>query len=112
VKIVYDLGDNVTILGLWINVSKMVIYGSRLFILIMFISCIQKAFEFIIKSKYIIPYGAIFAIITFGLIDFFVFKFEFRVFYLIITFLYGIIYLVAARKVSITWILCYLIYLL
>lgn len=112
VKVVHDLGENVTILGLWVNVGNMVIYGSRLAMMIMFIACIQKGFEFIIKCKYMIPYGAIFAILTFGLIDFFVFGFEFRVFYLIISFLYGIIYLIADRKVSITWILCYLIYLL
>ena len=112
VKFVHDLGDNVTILGLWYNVGGMVSYGTRLMMMIMFIACIQRGFEFILKTNFIIPYGAIFAIITFGLIDFFVFSTTFRVFYLIISFLYGIIYLIAQRKVSITWVLCYIIYLL
>ncbi|MFQ6724028.1 MAG: hypothetical protein ACLRFE_01660 [Clostridia bacterium] len=112
VKIVYALGERVTVMTLLSNVAEMVAYSVRMILMIMFISCIQNGFEMIFKTKYIIPYGAIFALLTFGLIDFFVLAMDLRVFYLIVSLLYGIIYLVADKKFATTWILCYLIYLL
>ncbi len=112
VKIVYALGVKVTTVGLACNVCEILAYAVRMVLMIMFIVCIQKGFEMLIQSKYVIPYGAIFALITFGLIDFFVLNMDLRAFYLVVSFLYGIIYLLSGRKFSTTWILCYLIYLL
>lgn len=112
VKIVYALGVRVTTVGLVCNVCEILAYAVRMVLMIMFISCIQKGFEMIFKTKYIIPYGAIFAFLTFGLIDFFVLAMDLRAFYLVVSLLYGIIYLVADRRFAITWVLCYLIYLL
>ncbi|MBQ3502447.1 MAG: hypothetical protein IJA72_02170 [Clostridia bacterium] len=111
-KIVYALGERVTIIGLLCNVSEILAYAVRMVLMIMLISCVQQGFEILFKTKYAIPYGAIFALLTFGLIDFFVLAVDLRVFYLIVSFLYGVIYLLSNKKFSITWILCYLIYLL
>lgn len=111
-KIVHSLGVRVTIVGLLCNACEMLAYAVRMLLMIMFISCIQKGFEKIIKTKITIPYGAIFAILTFGLIDFFFFNTELAVFYLVVSFLYGIIYIVTQKKFALTWLLCYLIYLL
>lgn len=111
-KIVYSLGVRVTIVGLLCNVCEMLAYAVRMVLMIMFIACIQKGFEKIIKTKLTIPYGAIFAFLTFGLIDFFFFKVELAVFYLVASFVYGIIYIVTEKKFCLTWLLCYLIYLL
>lgn len=112
VKIVYALGIRVTTVGLACNVCEILSYAVRMVLMVMFIASIQKGFECIFKTKYIIPYGAIFAFLTFGLIDFFALGMDLRAFYLIVSLLYGVIYLVADRKFSITWVLCYLIYLL
>lgn len=112
VKIVYGLGIKVTTMGLAGNVAELCAYGVRMILMVMFIASIQKGFEMIFKTKYIIPYGAIFAFLTFGLIDFFVLGMDLRAFYLIVTLLYGVIYLVANKKFEVTWLLCYLIYLL
>ena len=112
VKIVYALGIKVTTVGLVCNVCEILAYAVRMVLMLMFIVSIQKGFELIFKTKYIIPYGAIFALLTFGIIDFFALAMDLRTFYLIISFLYGIIYLVADRKFGATWVLCYLIYLL
>ena len=112
VKIVYALGVRVTTVGLVCNVAEVLAYAVRMILMIMFISCIQKGFELIFKSKYVIPYGAIFAFLTFGIIDFFVLGMGLAAFYLIVSILYGIIYLVSNRKFALTWLLCYLIYLL
>lgn len=112
VKIVYALGVKVTTVGLVCNVCEILAYAVRLILMLMFIVCVQKGFETLINSKVTIPYGALFALITFGLIDFFVLAMDLRVFYLVVSFLYGVIYLLADRKFSTTWILCYLIYLL
>ena len=112
VKIVYALGVKVTTVGLVCNVCEILAYAVRMVLMIMFIVSIQKGCELIFKSKYIIPYGAILAFLTFGLIDFFVLAMDLRVFYLIASLLYGVIYLIADRKFATTWVLCYLIYLL
>ena len=112
VKIVYALGIRVTTVGLACNVCEILSYAVRMILMVMFIASIQKGFECIFKTKYIIPYGAIFAFLTFGLIDFFALGMDLRAFYLIVSLLYGVIYLVADRRFSITWVLCYLIYLL
>ena len=112
VKIVYDLGERVTIMGLLCNACEMLAYAVRMVLMIMFIACVQKGFERVIKTKFIIPYGAIFAILTFGLIDFIFFPAQFAVFYLIMSALYGVIYVVADKKFALSWLICYLIYLL
>lgn len=111
-KIVYALGVKVTSMTLIGNVAELIAYATRMVLMVMFIACIQKGFEMIFKTKYIIPYGAIFAFLTFGLIDFFVLGVDLRAFYLIVSLLYGVIYLVANKKFAVTWVLCYLIYLL
>lgn len=112
VKIVYALGVKVTTVGLACNACEILAYAVRMVLMVMFIVCVQKGFELIFKTKHIIPYGAIFAFLTFGLIDFFVLAIDLRAFYLMASLLYGVIYLVADKKFGITWVLCYLIYLL
>ena len=47
-------------------------FAVRMLLMIMFVACIQKGFEINFKTKFTIPYGAILALLTFGLIDFFV----------------------------------------
>lgn len=112
VKIVYALGEHVTSVGLGCNVAEIGAYVVRMGLMIMFISCVQTGFEMIFETKYTIPYGAIFAFLTFGLIDFFVLAVDLRAFYLVMSFWYGLIYLFADRKIALTWVVCYLIYLL
>ena len=111
-KIVYALGVRVTTMTLIGNVAEIIAYATRMVLMIMFIACVQNGFELIFKTKYIIPFGAIFAFLTFGLIDFLVLSMDLRAFYLCVSLLYGVIYLVANKKFEVTWILCYLIYLL
>ena len=111
-KIVYALGERVTVMTLLTNVMQMVAYAVRMILMIMFIASIQKGFETIFKTKYIIPYGAIVAFLTFGLIDFFVLAVDLRAFYLIMSLCYGVIYVLADKRFLPTWIMCYLIYLL
>ncbi len=112
VKIVYSLGVRVTVVKLLSNVCEILAYSFRLILMIMFIACVQNGFEMILKCKIKIPYGAILALLTFGLVDFFVFAQDLRAFYLFASFLFGIIYLVADKKFSLTWLLSYLIFLL
>ena len=112
VKIVYALGERVTAIGLACNACEILSYAVRMVLMIMFIASVQKGFEKVFKTKYIIPYGAILAFLTFGIIDFFVLAMDLRAFYLMVNLLYGIIYLVADKKFGTTWVLCYLIYLL
>ena len=112
VKIVYALGIRVTTVGLVCNVCEILAYAVRMILMIMFIACIQKGFEMIFKTKYIIPYGAVLAFLTFGLIDFFVLAMDLRVFYLVVSLLYGVIYVLAEQRFLPTWVMCYLIYLL
>lgn len=112
IKIVHTLGERITLMGLLGNASEMLAYAVRMVLMIMFISSIQQGLEMIVKTKYVIPFGGIVALLTFGLIDFFVLAVDLRAFYLIVSLWYGVVYLVSGRKFAITWILCYLIYLL
>ena len=112
VKIVYALGERVTSMTLLCNVAEILAYAIRMILMVMFIASVQRGFETIFKTKYIIPYGAIFAFLTFGLIDFFMLSVDLSAFYLIVSLIYGIIYLVADKRFLTTWFLCYLIYLL
>ncbi len=111
-KIVYALGVKVTSVGLACNAVEILSFAVRMVLMIMFVVAIQKGCEKIFKTKFIIPYGAIFALLTFGIIDFFVLALDLRAFYLVISALYGIIYLVANKKFGITWLLSYLVFLL
>lgn len=115
VKIVYALGVRVTTVGLVCNVAEILAYAVRMILMVMLIRCVQEGFDKIFTYKnpnLVIPFGAIFAFLTFGLIDFFVLAMDLSVFYLLVSLVYGIIYLITRRKFSITYILCYLIYLL
>lgn len=114
VKIVHDLGEKVTLMVLGSNVCQLLSFAVRMILMIMIIACVQRGFEIIVNKDFskFIPYGGIFAIITFGIIDFFVLAVPLRAFYLVMSLLYGVIYMLADKKFSTTWILCYLIYLL
>ena len=112
VKIVHVLGERVTLMGLLGNASEMLAYAVRMVLIVMFIASVQKGCDLIFKTKYTIPFGGIVALCTFGLIDFFALGVDLRAFYLLVSLLYGVIYLVAGKKFAVTWVLCYLIYLL
>ena len=115
VKIVYALGVRVTTVGLACNIAEIASYAVRMILMVMFIRCIQEGFDKIFayqNPNLVIPFGAIFAFLTFGLIDFFVLAMDLRAFYLIVSLVYGLIYLISKRKFGVTYILCYLIYLL
>ena len=111
-KIVYQLGVKVTSVGLACNAVEILSFAVRMVLMIMFVVAIQKGFEKIFQTKFVVPYGAILALITFGVVDFFVLALDLRAFYLVISALYGVIYLVAERKFGITYLLSYLVFLL
>lgn len=116
-KIVFDMGSRVTILGLWTNVTNMLSWGARLLFIVMFINFMHMGLEKNIRfksellNKYF-PFGAILSFLVFGLIDLFVLEMTIPYFYLILSFYYGIIYLASDRKFASTYIICYLIWLL
>ncbi|MBQ8430620.1 MAG: hypothetical protein IJX26_01580 [Clostridia bacterium] len=114
VKIVYLLGIRVTLAVLACNACEILSYIVRILLIIMFISCVQTGFEINIKfnKNIIIPYGAILSFLIFGLIDFFLIPLDLNWFYLICSFYYGVIYLVADRNFARTFVICYLIWLL
>lgn len=116
-KIVYDLGNRVTILGLLSNLTNMASWAARIIFIVLFINFIHLGFEKNIKfkneklNKYF-PFGAIFSFLIFGIIDLFVLKITLPYFYLFLSFYYGVIYLVSDRKFASTYLICYLIWLL
>lgn len=114
VKLIYSLGIRVTSVNLACNAVEIVSWIVRMMLVVLFIACIQRAFEtnFKFNKKIVIPWGAIFCFLTIGLIDFFAFPVDLNWFYLVCSFYYGIIYLVANRKYLNSFVLCYLIWLL
>lgn len=113
IKLIYSLGIRVTSVNLACNAVEILSYIVRMMLIVLFISCIQKAFDINFKfNKIIVPWGAIFCFFTIGLIDFFAFPVDLNWFYLICSFYYGIIYLVSNKKYLNSVVLCYLIWLL
>ena len=115
VKLVYSLGIRVTSVGLACNACEILATVFKILLIIMFIHFIHLALDknFKCKNEKIqICWGAIFSFLIFGLIDFFCFPVDLNWFYLISSFWYGIVYLLANRKFSTTFILSYIIWLL
>lgn len=113
VKLVYSLGIRITSVNLACNAVEIVSNIMRMSLIVLFIRCLHLAFDTNFKfNKIIIPWGAILSFLCIGLIDFFVFPVDLNWFYLICSFYYGIIYLVADKKYLNSTILCYLIWLL
>jgi len=117
VKIIYQLGIRVTSVGLSNNACEILSWLLRFAFMILFIHFMHLGLETNFKfktdklNKYF-PWGAILSILVFGLIDFFLFPVDLNWFYLIMTFWYGIIYIVADKKVLTTYVISYLIWLL
>lgn len=117
VKVVYDFGFKVTILGFWDNATRLIAWAARIVFMLLFIHfmhiAIEKNFKFnkAALNKYF-PWGGIFSILIFGIIDFFFFSTNLAWFYLFLTFYYDIIYMLSDRKFLSTYFICYLIWLL
>lgn len=117
VKVVYDFGFKVTILGFWDNATRLISWIARIIFMLLFIHFIHIAVEKNIKfdkqflNKYF-PWGGIFSILIFGIIDFFFFSTNLIWFYLFLTFYYDIIYMTSDRKFLSSYVICYLIWLL
>ena len=100
IKPLYNLGGRVTIVGFLGNLCNWVSWGSRLALMTLFIHFIHLGIDKNIKfnkawlSEYF-PWGSILCILIFGIIDFFFFSPNLELFYLILTFYYGIIYLLS-----------------
>ncbi len=116
VKLVFNLGGRVTIIGFLANLCNWVSWGSRLVLMTLFIHFVHLAIEKNVKfnkpalNEYF-PWGAILSILIFGILDFFFISENLKWFYLILTFYYGIIYLLSGRKFSSTYVINYLIWL-
>lgn len=114
IKLVYLLGIRVTSVGLACNVAEILSYSMKILLMILIVKCVQTAVDinFELRGNFQFAWGGLFLFLTVGLIDFFLFPMELRWFYLLCTFLYGVIYLFADKKFSVTYILSYLIWLL
>lgn len=117
VKVVYNLGGRVTIVGFLGNLCNWVSWGARLILMTLFIHFIHLGVAKNIQfnktwlNEYF-PWGSILSILIFGLLDFFFISPNLEWFYLILTFYYGIIYLLSGRKFYSSYIINYLIWLL
>ncbi len=117
VKIVYDLGSRVTILQLGSNIANMASWLVRMVFIVLFINFVHLAIEGNVKfskpalNKYF-PWGCILSFLIFGLIDFFAISVNLPWFYLLLSFYYGIVYLLSGRKFASTYLISYLIWLL
>lgn len=116
IKLVFNLGGKVTIVGFLANLCNWVSWGSRLVLITLFIHFVHLAIEKNIKfnkpclNEYF-PWGAILSLLIFGLLDFFFISPNLKAFYLFLTFYYGIIYLLSGRKFSSSYVANYLIWL-
>ena len=111
-KIVDDLGERITGDFLTFQLCE---YGKaipKLFIVAIMIRLFQDGMEKIVITKYQIPWGGIFVMLTFGLYELLTYDHSFGIFYFFFPLIYGTIYLVSKRNVFITFLLSFFIYLL
>lgn len=117
VKVVFNLGGKVTIVGFLANLCNWASWASRLLLITLFIHFVHLGIEKNIKfnkswlNEYF-PWGAILCLLIFGLLDFFFISPNLKWFYLFLTFYYGVIYLLSGRKFYSTYVINYLIWLL
>ena len=111
-KIVYGLGEKITLMTLVGNATMYAQAIAKLFAITYFIYLIQRGCHLLFTANGHIPFGGIMALITFGIIEFFVNTTALSLIQLLLCLYYGVIWLVSEERFGITFMLSILLYVL
>ena len=116
VKIQVEMGSGVTMATALINLAIYIYYGLHLWLGLIAAELVQRALSILIPTRYSVPWGAIFLVTVFGLIEF---ALEFGAtthlypwLYYILTYVYAIVYELTNRSFHLTYWACIIIMVL
>ncbi len=111
-KVVYGLGEKITLMTLVGNATMYAQAAAKLFAITYFIYLIQRGSHMLFDANGYIPFGGILAAVTFGIIEFFVNNTTLSVIQLLLCLYYGVIWLVSEGRFGVTYTLALLLYIL
>ncbi len=111
-KIVDDFGQKIESIKITSVVSQYVESLFKILWTTIIIRLVQEGMEKIVVTKFVIPWGGIFLMLTFGILEIFLFEGKFKLMYLFFNLIFGIIYLLANRRFATTYWVSYLLYIL
>lgn len=116
VKIQIEMGSGVTMATALINLAVYIYYGLHLWLGLIAAVLIERALTILIPTRYSVPWGAIFLVTVFGLVEF---ALEFGTtnhlypwLYYILTYVYALIYELTDRSFHLTFWACIIIMVL
>lgn len=111
-KIVDDFGQKIENIKLISVVSRYVMNLLKILWATIIVSLAQEGMEKIIKTKVRIPWGGIILMLTFGVIELFIFEGKFKLMYFFFNLIFGIFYLLANKRFSVSYWVSYVLYIL
>lgn len=111
-KIVDDFGQKIENINILSVVSRYAMNILKILWATIIISLAQEGMEKIIKTKIRIPWGGIILMLSFGVIELFLFEGKFKLMYFFFNLIFGIVYLLANKRFSVTFWVSYVLYIL
>lgn len=111
-KIVDDFGQKIENIKVVSVVSRYALYVLKILWATIIISLGQEGMEKIFKSKYRIPWGGIILMLTFGIVELIISDGKFKIMYFLFNLIFGIIYLLANKRFTISYFVSYILYIL
>ncbi|MDE5562275.1 MAG: hypothetical protein K2J01_01860 [Clostridiales bacterium] len=116
VKIQVEMGSGVTMATALINLAIYIYYGLHLWLGLTAAALVQRALTVLLPTKYSVPWGAIFLVTVFGLIEFALEAWTtthlYPWLYYILTYAYALVYELTNRSFHLTYWACIIILVL
>lgn len=111
-KIVDDFGKKIESIKVTSVVSQYAMYLVKILWATIIIRLVQEAMEKLVVTKIKIPWGGLFLMLTFGIIELIVLDGKFKLMYFIFNLIFGLFYLLSNKRFTTTYWVSYLLYLL
>lgn len=111
-KIVDDFGQKIESIKVTSVISQYVQFLLKILWTTIIIVLVQEGMEKIVVTKAKIPWGGIVLMLTFGILELFLFDGKFKIMYLLFNLIFGVIYLLTNKSFSKTYWISYILYIL
>lgn len=116
VKVQVEMGFGVTMATALINLAVYIYYGLHLWLGLIAASLVQRALDILLPAKFSLPWGAIFLVAVFGVLEFLLEATTtvhmYPWLYFILTFVYAAVYELTGRSFHLTYWACIIIMVL
>lgn len=111
-KLVVNLGEQITLFTLLENVGTLVVASIKILSAIYCIFLIERGCRKLFDANKFIPFGGIFCMIFYGVIEFLVAGGAFAVLNLILYLYFGVVYIVSEGRFAVTYLIAVLLFVL